>query len=255
VRAQTAAMPRTAHTTSTVTVHLPEDFSFLQTPRGGGDEVADSRESDGRLAGGHKQLESKLSSFTGTDWFRTATTAHTTYNVNPEAHRNAGRVQTAPAGAHRRVNLDDSELSPSAARQKLWSRTQGMDPLGIESKAQTEFSDSDSDPSPSRDDPFRSANSSMFYAAPGQHSEGYGNDHAAYLTARSVSQDEDMFQYAEDLPSAPARIVNKLNLSPAQKDGLRGKKGAHRDYKAGDFHSAKECDEDDDCKTGFSTYA
>ena len=253
MRAQTAAMPRTAHTTSTVTVHLPEDFTFLQTPRGG-DEVTDSRESEGRLAGGNK-LESKLSSFTGTDWFRTATTAHTTSYANKDVPKNAGRVQTAPAGAQRRVNLDDPELSPSAARQKLWSRTQGMDPLGIESKAQMEFSDSDSEPSPSRDDPFRSASSSMFYAAPGHRSEGYGNDHAALLSARSVSQDEEMFQRAEDLPSAPARIVYKLNLSAMQKDALRGKKGAYQDYKAGDFHSAKECDEDEDCKTGFSTYA
>jgi hypothetical protein len=34
MRAQTAAsMPKTAHTASTVTVHLPADFSFLKSPR------------------------------------------------------------------------------------------------------------------------------------------------------------------------------------------------------------------------------
>lgn len=252
MRAQTAAMPRTAHTTSTVTVHLPEDFSFLQSPRGGGEgEVTDSREIEKRLL--HRE-ESKLSSFTGEDWFRTATTSNaTSYQDN----RNAGRVQTAPAGAQRRLGIESAELSPSAARQKLWSRTQGMDPLGVESKAQTEFSDSDSDRSPSQEDPFRSAGSSMFYTAPGNRSEGYGNgrgDRAAFLSARSVSQDEDMFQRVEDLPR-PVERTAKLDLSAVHKDTMRRAFGTLDDHKADDFHSAKECDEDEDCKTGFSTYA
>ena len=253
MRAQTAAMPRTAHTTSTVTVHLPDDFSFLQSPRGG-DEVTDSREIEKHHM--HKE-ESKLSSFTGEDWFRTAATPHVTHYKDD--NRNANRVQTAPAaGAHRRVGLDDPELSPSAARQMLWSRTQGMDPLGIESKAQTEFSDSDSDLSPPREDPFRSAGSSMFFTAPGNRSEGFGRhdggDRAAYLSARSVSQDEDMFQRAEDLPRLVERTA-KLDLSAVHKDTMGRKFGARGDHKAVEFLSAKECDEDEDCKTGFSTYS
>jgi hypothetical protein len=35
LRAQTAHLPKSAHTASTVTVNLPADFSFLKSPREG----------------------------------------------------------------------------------------------------------------------------------------------------------------------------------------------------------------------------
>jgi hypothetical protein len=58
MRAQTAAsLPKTAHTASTVTVHLPADFSFLKSPR---DDDGDAEE-----AGGHHDVHRSRHSNTG----------------------------------------------------------------------------------------------------------------------------------------------------------------------------------------------
>lgn len=64
MRAQTANLPQNAHTMSTVTINLPADFSFLQTPRG-----ADAK-GDGRAdmdSGGDGGRDAKEGSF-GTFW-------------------------------------------------------------------------------------------------------------------------------------------------------------------------------------------
>lgn len=230
MRAQTAAMPRTAHTLSNVTVHLPEDFSFLQSPRGGGDDM--ERESrEGRAC----REESKMTSFTGDDWFRTAVTSNRTSHIGGAGAMKAGSARNK-AG-----EFTDTDAG-SIAQRKLWSRTQGMDPLGVESKAQTEFNDSDSENS-SREDPLRSTSSRMFYTAGAA-------DRAPYMTARSVSQDDDMFQQAVEVSRA-ARTSPKADASALSKEMKRRSRG--RDEKAAEFHSAKECSEDEDCKTGYST--
>lgn len=228
MRAQTAAMPRTAHTLSNVTVHLPEDFSFLQSPRGGGDDMErESRES--RAC----REESKMTSFTGDDWFRTAVTSNMTSHI---AGANALKAGSARNKAGEFTDTD----AGSIAQRKLWSRTQGMDPLGVESKAQTEFNDSDSENS-SHEDPLRSTSSRMFYTAGAA-------DRAAYMSARSVSQDDDMFQQAVQVSRA-VRTSPKADKAALSKEMKR----RSRDEKSVDFHSAKVCSEDEDCKTGYST--
>lgn len=227
MRAQTAAMPRTAHTLSTVTVHLPDDFSFMQSPRG--DDV--ERESrDSRPC----REESKMTSFTGEDWFRTAATSRMNSHVG-----GTGSMKAGAAGRNKAGEFTDTDAG-SIAQRKLWSRTQGMDPLGVESKAQTEFNDSDSGDS-SREDPLRSTSSRMFYTAGAA-------DRAAYMSARSVSQDDDMFQQAVEVSRA-ARTSPMGGFSALSKETKR----RGRDEKSVDLHSAKECSEDEDCKTGYST--
>ena len=184
MRAQTAAsLPKKSHTSSTVTINLPHDFSFLKSPR---DAAADSGGED-----------------------------------DEEGFSKSNNFYTTGAGAG--VDGDTAGGGRSGLRSDFQFHN---------TPRKARFDDFKTD---DIEDPFRTAQSNMFNS---------GSNRDNYPSARSVSQDEEMFD----------RYVPNVNYSNAESaDGNKHAYLARPQQSNNSFNSAKECDEDDSCMTARST--
>ena len=206
MRAQTAAsLPSKSHNASTVTVNLPQDFSFLKSPRAGEDDDCaggGGEEDEGGGGGGDHGRESGRGGG-GTDSFFARSG-----NIN--INRRPGR---------------DSFLSAT-------------------------FGDSNTG---------NNVNVNPYFAP---NSNNYTNGN--FASARSVSQDEEMFErgmrcdvndfdrsgvFWDDGGKAAKYSIPRS----AAKTAISLAAVVNGGSSSSDSQSAKECEEDEDCRTGRST--
>lgn len=228
-RAQTAAtLPlRTAHTTSHVTVHLlPSDFSFLRSPR------ADATEDDADCLG--------------------AAAAHGTgrgrgREIGRERggeyrdHKIAGGGGTEGAKEGEGRGGGDSFLDDHGHQRDLFQssfRSGDFDHDHDQDLATGRGRDRfyDYDYATSAAAVSCSVGTDMFRTAA---SEVLGH---RYLSARSVSQDEETFKRGNDRHLVNDHLKCSSNAQEKSADAFQSS-----------YMTAKECEEDEDCKTGRST--
>jgi hypothetical protein len=213
MRAQTAAsLPKTAHTASTVTVHLPADFSFLKSPR---DDDGDAEE-----AGGH-------------------------HDEHRSRHSNTGALSFGL--------LHDLKSAISYSRSFLLA-------IDMFATGRSAFGTDNVRGMPAS---MGSSNADMFRSVRGLGDNNvparlYGSDTYdghQYATARSISQEDELFEKA-------AVYLPQAGVSGGSEDSadmtLQRHRAPGKDANSGSglklrHSTAKEVEEDEDCKTGRST--